>query len=84
MSAKEERAAAGKVVRLTRKNRKCPICGKPANHDYRPFCSKRCADIDLGRWLGETYRVPGEPVQVPVDVEGVDAEGVDDEGGGPE
>ncbi len=28
---------------------------------YRPFCSKRCADIDLGRWLGERYRVPGPP-----------------------
>ena len=38
----------------------CPLCGKPAADRYRPFCSKRCADIDLGRWLGETYRIPAE------------------------
>lgn len=36
----------------------CPICGKPVVARYRPFCSKRCADVDLNRWLGETYRVP--------------------------
>jgi endogenous inhibitor of DNA gyrase (YacG/DUF329 family) len=39
---------------------RCPICGKPAVERYRPFCSGRCADIDLGRWLGERYRVAGE------------------------
>ena len=39
---------------------KCPICGKPADPKLRPFCSVRCADIDLGRWLGETYRVAGD------------------------
>ena len=38
---------------------KCPICGKPRVHGYRPFCSKRCADIDLGRWLKGAYVVPG-------------------------
>jgi endogenous inhibitor of DNA gyrase (YacG/DUF329 family) len=38
----------------------CPICGKPAVHAMRPFCSPRCAQIDLGRWFGETYRVPSE------------------------
>jgi endogenous inhibitor of DNA gyrase (YacG/DUF329 family) len=36
----------------------CPICGKPAQVETRPFCSKRCADLDLGRWLGEEYRIP--------------------------
>lgn len=36
----------------------CPICGKPATPDYRPFCSRRCADVDLGRWLTEGYRIP--------------------------
>lgn len=36
----------------------CPICGKPVTLAARPFCSKRCADIDLGRWLGEAYRIP--------------------------
>lgn len=38
----------------------CPICGKPAQPDYRPFCSRRCADVDLGRWLTEGYRIPAE------------------------
>lgn len=38
----------------------CPICGKPVKLETRPFCSKRCADIDLGRWLGETYRIPAD------------------------
>ena len=37
---------------------KCPICSKPAEARWRPFCSKRCSDVDLGRWLGEGYRVP--------------------------
>ncbi len=40
--------------------RRCPICGKPASADTTPFCSKRCADVDLHRWLGEGYRVPVE------------------------
>jgi len=37
---------------------KCPICGKPRDPDYRPFCSRRCADVDLGRWLSEDYAIP--------------------------
>ena len=41
---------------------KCPICRKPRSAEFRPFCSKHCADIDLGRWLGGRYAVPGEPV----------------------
>ncbi len=36
----------------------CPICRKPATARDRPFCSPRCAEIDLGRWFGETYRIP--------------------------
>ncbi|MBB2202950.1 DNA gyrase inhibitor YacG [Gluconacetobacter tumulisoli] len=36
----------------------CPTCGRPAETAFRPFCSKRCADIDLGRWFSEQYRVP--------------------------
>ena len=38
----------------------CPICGKPVAADYRPFCSRRCADVDLGRWLTESYRIPAD------------------------
>lgn len=44
---------------------KCPICGKPAEPRWRPFCSKRCANVDLGRWLGGGYAIPGEPAEVP-------------------
>ncbi|MBN9456542.1 MAG: DNA gyrase inhibitor YacG [Bosea sp. (in: a-proteobacteria)] len=43
--------------------RPCPICGKPAAERYRPFCSPRCADIDLGRWLKGGYVIPGEPLE---------------------
>jgi hypothetical protein len=42
--------------------RRCPICRQPAQQRYRPFCSQRCADVDLGRWIGGEYRVPGAPV----------------------
>jgi endogenous inhibitor of DNA gyrase (YacG/DUF329 family) len=38
----------------------CPVCGKPVDAAYRPFCSRRCADVDLGRWLNESYRIPAE------------------------
>jgi endogenous inhibitor of DNA gyrase (YacG/DUF329 family) len=38
----------------------CPICGKPTAAEYRPFCSRRCADVDLGRWLTESYRIPAQ------------------------
>ena len=36
----------------------CPICGKRAEAPYRPFCSKRCADVDLQRWLSNGYAIP--------------------------
>jgi hypothetical protein len=45
--------------------RPCPVCGRPAAERWRPFCSKRCADVDLGRWLGGRYAIPGEPAEVP-------------------
>ncbi len=35
----------------------CPICGRKSEPASRPFCSKRCADVDLARWLGEGYRI---------------------------
>jgi endogenous inhibitor of DNA gyrase (YacG/DUF329 family) len=40
-----------------RAGRPCPICGKEALAAFRPFCSKRCADVDLHRWLGGVYAV---------------------------
>ncbi len=45
-------------LRAVRTEAGCPVCSKPAEARYRPFCSRRCADIDLGRWFKESYRVP--------------------------
>lgn len=39
---------------------KCPICAKETVHAFRPFCSKHCADVDLGRWFNGQYRVETE------------------------
>ncbi len=47
-----------KVVPL--KGKKCPMCGKAEDGGFRPFCSKRCADLDLGKWLNEDYRIASE------------------------
>lgn len=38
----------------------CPICKRPAQPETRPFCSKHCADVDLGRWFNGRYGVPAE------------------------
>ena len=38
----------------------CPLCGKPRDAAFKPFCSKRCADIDLNRWLKGVYAVPAK------------------------
>jgi uncharacterized protein len=38
--------------------RKCPICGKAAAERFRPFCSQRCSDVDLNRWLTGNYAIP--------------------------
>jgi endogenous inhibitor of DNA gyrase (YacG/DUF329 family) len=45
---------------------KCVICGKPKSEQFKPFCSKRCADVDLNRWFSGGYAIPaaeeeGEP-----------------------
>ena len=50
-------------------SRKCAICGKPQDEKLKPFCSKRCADIDLSRWLNGVYSVPAEeaPDDIPED-----------------
>ena len=56
---------------------KCPLCGKPAAQAHRPFCSRGCRDRDLLNWLGDGYRVPGQPAD-PEDFAG-SADGVDRE-----
>jgi endogenous inhibitor of DNA gyrase (YacG/DUF329 family) len=50
--------------REMRPDKPCPICGKAAEAAWRPFCSKRCGNVDLGRWLGGRYAIPGEPADV--------------------
>ncbi len=37
----------------------CPICRRDVVAEFRPFCSRRCADVDLGRWITGQYVVPG-------------------------
>jgi endogenous inhibitor of DNA gyrase (YacG/DUF329 family) len=39
----------------------CPICDKPAEQGFLPFCSSRCRDVDLNRWFSGRYVVPGKP-----------------------
>ena len=47
---------------MTRPIRKCPVCGKPRSDEHTPFCSTRCRDRDLVRWLDDGYALPGPPV----------------------
>jgi uncharacterized protein len=54
----------------------CPTCGKPAADAFRPFCSRRCADVDLHRWLAGVYAVPDDGGQTTED----GGEMTDDEG----
>lgn len=44
----------------------CPICSEKTDPKFRPFCSKRCADIDLGRWMSGKYAIPSDD---PEDIE---------------
>ncbi|MEM8617898.1 MAG: DNA gyrase inhibitor YacG [Pseudomonadota bacterium] len=49
----------------------CPVCEvRPVDPKTRPFCSKRCADIDLARWLKGGYAIPGRPAEQADDVPG--------------
>jgi endogenous inhibitor of DNA gyrase (YacG/DUF329 family) len=75
-----DRPTAAPPLRAVRTAAKCPICGKPADAKYRPFCTKRCADIDLGRWLKEGYRFETE--ETPSDAETPDGGGRGGSGGG--
>lgn len=47
------------VTKPTGSLRTCPICGKPQTQATRPFCSSRCRDVDLNRWLKGSYVIPG-------------------------
>jgi hypothetical protein len=52
-SARESAKQSAKVS-----GKPCPICGKPAAEASRPFCSERCRDVDLNRWLSNSYAIP--------------------------
>ena len=41
----------------------CPVCRKPSSQMFHPFCSSRCQDVDLNRWLSGGYVIPGEAVE---------------------
>ena len=61
---------AEKVTPL-RPRRPCPECGKPSARETYPFCSPRCKDVDLNRWLSGSYVIPA-----------TEDEGAPDEGDG--
>lgn len=50
---------------MTLSQRKCPICGKPRAAEHTPFCSKRCRDRDLVKWLDDGYALPGSASEEP-------------------
>ena len=56
-AAKATGKPTGKAA-AKRSAKKCPICGKPATDASRPFCSERCRDVDLNRWLSNSYAIP--------------------------
>jgi uncharacterized protein len=59
---RESEPLAPSTTAPDKSSRRCPICGAIEASRYRPFCSARCADVDLARWLNERYSVPGDPV----------------------
>lgn len=67
---------ADNVVKL-KPTRPCPICGKPSSQQFHPFCSARCSDIDLNRWLSGAYVIPAKDEAEESDV--VIAGGADEE-----
>jgi uncharacterized protein len=66
MSADEKSPAKPDTLKSSRT---CPICGKPRSESYDPFCSKRCADVDLHRWLKGSYVIPGSNAKAEPDDE---------------
>ncbi len=61
MTEETKRAESGKAASPL-----CVICNlRPQTEKYRPFCSKRCADVDLHRWLGGIYAIPGKEDELP-------------------
>lgn len=55
--AKDVKTSEVKVTGL-RSPKPCVMCGKPSERKFHPFCSKHCADLDLGKWLNGSYAIP--------------------------
>ncbi|MFT6675133.1 MAG: endogenous inhibitor of DNA gyrase (YacG/DUF329 family) [Sulfitobacter sp.] len=52
----------------------CPICAQATSASYRPFCSRRCADVDLAKWMNGSYAVPSrDPEDIEAAVEAAEA-----------
>jgi endogenous inhibitor of DNA gyrase (YacG/DUF329 family) len=66
------------IVRL-RPARPCPICGKPSVQAFHPFCSARCADIDLNRWLSDGYVIPASDQPNEAEADAVETASGEDE-----
>lgn len=62
---------------MTRNPRPCPICKKPRNEEFAPFCSERCRDRDLSQWFGDGYAVPGRAA-LPEEIAAEVIKGADD------
>lgn len=63
-SDSSEASPAETKVTPLRAPRPCPECGKPSSRDAYPFCSVRCRNIDLNRWLSGSYVIPGPPLEL--------------------
>ena len=69
-----------KVIEGRKKAAPCPICTKPAGRPHAPFCSARCAQIDLGKWLNGDYAIPAHEAEQDSDIEALLAEADKDPG----
>lgn len=58
---------------LLKPRRPCPICNKPSAQKFHPFCSNRCSQVDLNRWLGGHYAIPAEETGDPSRQDGEDS-----------
>ena len=54
-----------RVVPLKKRGERCPVCGAAPAKRTKPFCSTRCAEVDLGRWLKGSYRIPSDEAPTP-------------------
>ena len=58
-----------KIVKGHSQKAACPLCGQPAKAPHTPFCSRRCAQLDLGKWLTGDYTIPAHEAMEDSDVE---------------